>query len=84
MTRLVALVLVMIIAGTSVSGTVDAQSEVDERAAAETAVELSWYESVEVCASDTTASIVDGIGDRRDGSLNAAHPHPGGDRRGLS
>ncbi|HEV2123620.1 MAG TPA: hypothetical protein VGW38_12700, partial [Chloroflexota bacterium] len=46
MTRLVALVLVMIIAGTSVPSTVNAQTDVDEMAAAEMAVELSWYESV--------------------------------------
>lgn len=46
MTRLVALVLVMMIAATSVPGAVNAQTEVDERAAADRAVELSWYESV--------------------------------------
>lgn len=46
MTRLVALVLIMLIVVTSVPVTVNAQTEMDTRAAADTAVELSWYESV--------------------------------------
>jgi len=70
MTRLLALVLILMIAVSNAPIAVNAQTDADELAAAEMAVELSWYESVGVCASHTTTCLVDGVRNRSHGSLN--------------